>query len=248
MLRRFIQLNISASRAFDKLLPDYFSIDGNRDFVDNFALRHINNGSTVVDVGGGKSPFLTLEKKSELQVTVIGIDISEEELNQAPSGAYDSIICADIGKVKGGGDADIVICQAVLEHVMDTGAAIKAIASCLKSGGTALIFVPSRNALYAKLNLLLPEEFKKRLLYWVYPNSRRNQGFTSYYDRCTPKQFKAMAKTAGLEVIDARYYFVSSYFSFLFPIYVAWRSWMVAFKLIAGEEAAETFSFALRKT
>ncbi len=247
MLRRFIQLNISASKAFDRLLPAYFSVDGNRDFVENFAFRYINKGTIVVDVGGGKSPFLSLEKKREFQVKVTGIDISEEELNQAPSGAYDSIVCADIGKVKGTGDADIVICQAVLEHVMDTEAGIKAIASCLKPGGTALIFVPSRNALYARLNLLLPEEFKKKLLYWVYPNSRRNQGFTSYYDRCTPKQFNAMTKAAGLEVIEARYYFISSYFSFLFPIYVAWRLWMVAFKLIIGEQAAETFSLALRK-
>lgn len=247
MLRNFIQLNISASKAFDKLLPALFSVDGNRDFVDNFAPIYIAPGSRVVDVGGGKNPFLSLDKKKELRANVTGVDISKEELLQASDGLYDNIICADISKTKYVDNADVCICQAVLEHVLDTEAGIKAIANFLKPGGIALIFVPSRNAIYANLNLLLPETFKKRLLYWVYPNSRRNQGFPSYYDRCTPKHFREMAKMAGLEVVEARYYFVSSYFSFLFPVYIIWRFWIVLFRLMAGEQAAETFSFAFRK-
>jgi len=62
----------------------------------------------------------------------------------------------------GQGDADLIICQALLEHVKNVDQAFAAIASILKPGGLALIFVPSRNALYARLNLLLPQDLKRK--------------------------------------------------------------------------------------
>ena len=35
------------------------------------------------------------------------------------------MICADITRFKGGGDADLIICQAVLEHVKDVEGAFR---------------------------------------------------------------------------------------------------------------------------
>ena len=96
---------------------------------------------------------------------MVGLDIDGKELSAAPDGLYDRTAAADITKYRGQGDADLVICQALLEHVHDTGRALEAIASILKPGGRALIFVPSRNAVYARLNLLLPENLKRRILF-----------------------------------------------------------------------------------
>jgi hypothetical protein len=50
-----------------------------------------------------------------------------------------------------------------------------------------------------------------------------------------------------LKVLEVKPYFMSSYFSFLFPLYVAWRLWMLFFRYVRGEQAAETFSMALMK-
>lgn len=196
---------------------------------------------------GGKSPFIRLENKSLLDLYVIGIDISQSELNAAPTGAYNESICADIAKVNGCGDGDLVICQAVLEHVKNTEDAFRAIASLLKVGGIALIFVPSRNAVFARLNLLLPQKIKEKILYGVYPTTRSTQGFPSYYRKCTPNDFLRLAKLNNLEEMEARYYYISSYFSFLFPLYMVWRIWICLFRLIRGHQAAETFSMALVK-
>jgi hypothetical protein len=45
-----------------------------------------------------------------------------------------------------------------------------------------------------------------------------------------------------------RCYYRSSYFSFFFPAYLAWRAWLLLFHTLAGEQAAETFTVVLQKT
>ena len=84
--------------------------------------------------------------KERLGLRGTGLDIDADELARAPAGTYDETICADITEYEGKGQADLVICQAVLEHVANTEQALRSIASCLKRGGVALLFVPSRNA------------------------------------------------------------------------------------------------------
>ncbi len=248
LLRTFVDINMRLSKWFDqRFLPELFIKDGNRDFISEMAPSYLCQGMKIYDVGGGKQPFVDVEKKQSLQLTVVGIDISQSELDRAPIGSYDETICADIAKVHGLGDGDIVICQAVLEHVQDTEGAMRAIASLLKPGGKALIFVPSRNAVFARLNIIMPEQIKQKILYNVYPHTRSTQGFPSFYHRCTPNDFIVMAKRNGLTEYESRYYFISSYFSFLFPIYVIWRIWIVVFKFFAGNQAAETFSMVFVK-
>jgi 2-polyprenyl-3-methyl-5-hydroxy-6-metoxy-1,4-benzoquinol methylase len=140
-----------------------------------------------------------------------------------------------------------VICCTLLEHVEDTGAAIRTIASLLKKDGLALVFIPSRKALFARLNLLLPEALKRRILFGIFPEKSRAQGFPSFYDSCSPKEITQICVTHGLTVVDAKYYFTSSYFSFFVPLYVIWRLWLITARWWNGNDAAETFSFALRR-
>lgn len=246
--RAFLNLNIRLSKWFDQtFLPPSLLKDGNRDFVVDFGQKYLASDQKIYDVGGGKQPFIDARRKAALRLNVVGIDISEQELSRAPVGAYDKTVCADIARHTGTGDGDIVICQAVLEHVRDTEGAIQSIASLLKPGGKALIFVPSRNAAFARLNLLLPQKVKQWILFAVYPTTRTAQGFPSFYARCTPAGMMALAKANNLRLEDARYYYISSYFSFFFPLYLFWRVWIVCFKLVAGHQAAETFSMALVK-
>ncbi len=107
--------------------------------------------------------------------------------------------------------------------------------------------MPSRNAVYARLNIVLPQSVKQRILYWLFPEMRKCQGFPAYYNNCTPAELKKLAIANGLVIIEERYYFTSSYFSFFFPLYIAWRLWVLFFHALAGEQAAETFCLALQK-
>ncbi len=247
VLRRFIDSQRRLSARLEDRLPERYRVDGNQDFIERVVPHFVRPGVTIYDVGGGKKPFLDPERKAQLGVRVVGLDIDEAELDRAPAGAYDSTICADVTRYQGQGDADIVICQALLEHVPDTDAAMSAIAGMLKPGGVALLFVPCRNAMFARLNLVLPEVVKRHLLFGLYPSARGRQGFPAWYDRCTPREMRAIARDHGLHVVALKVYFSSRYFSFLFPLHVAWRSWVMAFERLVGEQAAESFSLVLRK-
>ena len=247
-VQSFIARQGELCRTFDeRFIREPFRLDGNAHFIEEFAPRHLPAGAVVYDIGGGKQPLIPAAKKRALGLKVIGLDIDRQELARAPSGAYDQVICADIQTYRGVGDADMVICQAVLEHVRSQRAAMEGVFSALKPGGLAVVWIPCRNACYARMNLALPESLKTRILFTVFPKAEEAQGFPAYYDCCTPRQFRALiAEHQGL-IVDERYYFRSWYFSFFLPIYVLWRLWVQMFHFVAGEEACESFSLAFRK-
>lgn len=247
-VRSFIDFNRRCSHGFDAaVIPAKLRLDGNRDFIDNFAKKYLRPGMTVYDVGGGKQPYIDGETKRRLGLKVVGLDIDAGELSRAPSGLYDEVVCADITAFSGPGTADLLVCQALLEHVSDVGAAFRSIASILRPGGKAVIFVPSRNAVFARLNLMLPEAFKRRVLFTIFPQARVDAGFPSYYDQCTPREFRELIKNNGLREIEFCPYYQSAYFSFFLPAHVLWRCWTLLFRALKGDQAAETFCLAFDK-
>ena len=242
--RGFVDANVRASRRLDRLLPAVLRVDGNQDFKLDFVWSYLQRGQRIYDVGGGKQPFLTDDQKTRIGAVVIGLDISEEQLTQAPAASYDVTIAADIQHYRGSYDGDVVVCQALLEHVPDVRAALTSLRTLLKPGGILLLFVPCRNAPFARLNLLLPESVKRRLLFGLFPSTRQTQGFPSFYDSCTPSDLTAAAIARGLKPIAVRHYYISSYFSFFFPLYALWRLWTLLIASLGATNFCETFSMA----
>ncbi len=247
MFRWLINSQIWLSRKFDKVLPYKFRLDGNYDFQENMVPACLKENMVVYDVGAGKRPLLSSKVKNHLNLRVIGLDIEHEELEAAPPGSYDEKIEADIAGYRGLNDADLIICQALLEHVRDVESAFSALSSILKPGGLALIFVPNRNALYARINRIIPQSTKKTMLAVLYPKMQWKQGFKAYYNRCTPAEFKVLADQNNLVVINEYYYYNSIYFSFFFPLHLLWRLSVFIFYGIYKEQAAETFTLIVRK-
>ncbi len=245
--RKTIDTQINWSNKLDTLLPAFFRIGGNQTFIHDFVTPYLKPGALIYDVGGGKQPMIPVESKAGLGIAVVGVDIDEQELRSAPAGAYDETVCCDITQYRGKGDGDVVLCQALLEHLTNVAEALRAIDSILKPGGVALLFVPSSNAVYARLNLMLPERLKRAILFRVFPKTAKAQGFRAYYDRCTPREIKSVAAKFGLMTERLRLYYYSKYFAFLTPLYVLWRAWTLAFYVLDREQSAETFSIALRK-
>ena len=246
-IKAFIDSQVRLSRQFDKLLPDRYTIDGNYDYRATLVPKYLKNDLIIYDVGGGKNPYLDPERKEQLHATVIGVDVSLHELNQAPAGSYDEVICADIMTYRGKRDADIVLCQALLEHVKDVEKAFRSLSGILKPGGLAILFGPNRNSLYARLNRVLPQSIKSFALHAIFPTTSTNQGFPAYYNKCTPADFRKLSEQYNLSVVEERYYFISSYFSFFFPLYLVWRLWLLLLIAFRKERAAETFSMVLQK-
>jgi 2-polyprenyl-3-methyl-5-hydroxy-6-metoxy-1,4-benzoquinol methylase len=245
--RQLIASQMALSRAFDQLLPLSFRVDGSKDFKQRIVPDYLRPGLIIYDIGGGARPCVNLETKRHLGLRVTGVDIEEEELAKAPRGLYDRTIATDITTYTEQNAADLVVCKSTLEHVHDTEAALATMARLLKPGGTLLVFVPSRNALYARLNLLLPQEVKLKLLAAFMPDRVDHLGFPAMYDRCTPRKFRCFVAECGLQIRELRPYYISSYFSVLFPMYFLWRIWILTYRAIARENAAESFVLIARK-
>jgi 2-polyprenyl-6-hydroxyphenyl methylase/3-demethylubiquinone-9 3-methyltransferase len=246
-IKTVLDLNVRASRAFDRMLPSDMSVDGSRYFRDKFVRPIVRPGAAVCDVGSGRFPFFDVAEKKALGITVIGLDLHSSELEAAPPESYDQKIITDITCYSGSADADVVISHAVLEHVRDTRAALRAISTITRHGGSIALFVPSRNAAFARLNLILPDKIKQHLLKYLQPNQVAGGGWPAFYDMCTPKDFRLVAATLGLKVVEIRPFFMSTYFSVFFPLWVVWRLWLLCFRLLSGENSAETFCIHLLK-
>jgi 2-polyprenyl-6-hydroxyphenyl methylase/3-demethylubiquinone-9 3-methyltransferase len=248
LLRNFIDLNRRMSRRFDRLFPERYRIAGGNDFKKHIVPAHLVADLRVYDVGGGSRPLISPEEKSSLGICVVGLDLDGDETGRAPVGAYDETIVADISRFRGRGDADLVVCKCVLEHVQDSEGAIQGISTILRPGGIALLFMPCRNAVFARINLFLPERIKRWMLFKIYPNKAGgHDGFEAFYDRCTPKEMRRLAEGAGLRVRRVWLYHQASYFIFFVPLYAVWRLWTVASSAIAGEQGVETFALELEK-
>lgn len=248
MLRWFIKTNVAISERCDRFLPERFRLDGNRTFVTAMVPQLLTQNALVYDLGGGARPFVSLSEKRRLNLTVVGLDLEASELAKAPPGVYDEEIEADLTAFFGRGDADLVICQATLEHVRDGVGALRAIASCAKPGGLIAIFSPSRNAAFARLNRILPEKVKRWLLFKIYPEKGLgHDGFPAFYDKCLPSEVERIASQNGLTLVERRLFWKSSYFYAFVPAYFAWRIWLGISATVLGGDAAETYAYVFRR-
>lgn len=248
LFKFIIDANVKLSRSVDAMLPMFLRRDGNNTFIAEVLPRSVDFGDLVYDVGGGSRPFITVHDKNRLGLTVVGFDIDPAELGAAPLGLYDRTVVADLCDFEGVSEADVTICQATLEHVKDTSAAVRALASTIKPGGRIYIFAPSRNALFARLNRILPERLKRKLLFFFFPEKAKgHDGFKAYYDRCSPSEIEQLAVANDLVVEERFLFWTSSYFFVFTPAFLVWRVCQAVNYMILGTNAAETFIYVLRK-
>ncbi len=251
LLRQFIDLNRKLSKIFDKYcVPSHWRIDGLQDYRESIMPSLVAHAGVVHDVGGGKLPYLgTIIPKRRGQV-LIGFDIDEDELKQAPKGVYDSWVVGDIGSKRLGKPkrkADVVVCQVVLEHVQDNTLSIKNMVANTKSGGTITLFVPSRNALFARINTVLPQGMKENMLFGIFPEMRHAQGFPAYYHLCASSQMTQLLEDCSCEVIARKHYYQGHYFSFFLPLHVVWRLSQAISYLFLREDSADYFCLIATK-
>jgi len=220
--------------------------DGPVDFRDNVLPSLLAPGLRVLDVGGGKYPAISPQTKRELDLQVDGLDISEEELAQAPAGAYDSVIVGDIGRVHITGKYDLVFSRTLLEHVANTPAAIANLAGALLPNGVMAHVVPCRNAPFAILNRALGNRLGRSVLFAVFPEKKRNSGFRAYYRDCTPTRLSRLCRENGLHVVQVIPYYNSDYTSFFAPLYTIEMLRQVATCKLGLENFCEGFTILSR--
>lgn len=176
---------------------------------------------TVVDIGSGKAcPFAKLREPG-LNTTIIGFDVSPEEMaenhevdEKFVGNAEDHLPFAD-SKV------DLVVSRSVLEHLRHVEPFVVESHRVLREGGYAIHVFPSKNAPFSVLNRLLPKTISSALLYTFLPWSKGIQGFPAYYDHCTAPEMEQLFERNGFEIVESRTnYYQADYFGFFVPFYL----------------------------
>lgn len=221
LIQRFVRWNKELSKGLDSFLGiPWVSI---REEEQRLIESLLPSPSMVVaDVGGGKKPYFPSRDPRIDQY--VGLDIDQNELDQAPSGSYDSIRAQDITRPDSDleGKFDLIICKNTLEHVADAEAAIAGLSQMLKPGGRCYLAAPCRLAPFAILNRWVPERLKRAMLFRFLPE-KAGDGFVARYDRCTPSEFRSIIKARNAIVFYEKRFFWSSYFSIFLPAYIVWR-------------------------
>jgi 2-polyprenyl-3-methyl-5-hydroxy-6-metoxy-1,4-benzoquinol methylase len=247
-VRRFIEWNRRVSRwersLVARVVPQC-AADGTVDFRDRILPDLLKPGMRILDVGGGKEPAISLSLKQRLGLHIVGLDISEAELAQAPIGSYDAVLVGDVATVSIPGTYDLIFSRAVLEHVADPRAAIRNLARSLAPGGTMAHYMPCRNAPFAVLNRWLGNQSARRLLFAIFPEKANGSGFRAYYRDCTPTRLARIGQEQGLNVGQITPYYNSDYTSFFAPVYTIETLRQALMGSLRLGDFAESFSIVL---
>lgn len=162
----------------------------------------LRDGMTVLDLGSGRNPTVVPEERPP-RTRYVGLDVSEEELLMAGSGAYDELVVADLATPVHAlvGTIDLAVSWQVFEHVKPLDRALDNLHAYLKPGGTLISLFSGRWSAFGIANRLLPSPVGSRLV----ERSMRRRGtnhpvFPAFYDRCSERGLRQM--TAGWKEVE----------------------------------------------
>jgi len=114
-------------------------------------------GCRILDVGAGRTPFLSPDKRPA-GCTYVGLDVSRSELESSAPGSYDEFVvgsvCQAIEQLEG--QFDVVISWQLLEHVKPLDDALANIRSYLRPGGQFLGQLSGAFSYFALAGRVLP--------------------------------------------------------------------------------------------
>lgn len=219
--RRFVRANVHLSQATSRALR----LPTDKTFWQTFErrvdeqIRALPDGSTVIDVGGGRRCVYYHALRPE--ISLVAVDISEEEL--ALNEHARQTIVADVSHELPlpRGSVDLVVSRAVLEHVSDVPAAARNIAGVVKPGGRTLHFLPGRYSLFAIAARIMPFKLLLRLLHIALPETADQVEFEVHYDRGTPRGIAKAFRDAGFREVSVEVTWAQpGYFEPVYPAFL----------------------------
>jgi len=219
---KFFEWNIRISDWIESRLPHSFNfslLERHRRRVVELCNRRPDQ--TLLDVGGGRACTYVRYFSPDRTVTIVALDIDEDELQANEHTNLLAVADATIALPIRSEAIDIVITSSVLEHLKAVQPFLAETYRVLRPGGFMVNVFPCRYAPFSILNRVIPEKLARSLLYYFYPQWKETCGFKAYYDKC---YYSAMTKAmtdAGFVVSDVTIrYYQSIYYKFFVPFYL----------------------------
>ena len=166
----------------------------------------------VLEIGGGRWPFLTPPETEAARAAYTVNDIDEGELAAAPA-EFEKAQFDVAGALDPSfhGRYDFIFSRMVMEHVPDAARAWSNMFALLAPGGVALAFHPTLYAPAFVINWLAPEALTGPVLRFFFPERGRvaTRKFPARYDLCTaaPTVVEPVLRRAGFrEILSAPFW------------------------------------------
>lgn len=234
MIREIINTNQKISNYFRKWRLHKFDIYA---YYKDAVHKRMRTDQIIVDIGGGKKSPIAEFKNEYNNLTLIAVDISDDELEFNTN--VDQKIIADVTKEIPLPDesVDMIISSSVLEHLRGQEKFIQNASRLLKPNGESYFIhvFPSKFALFALINQIIPHGVSRRLVTAVFPKRKSTGVFPAHYEKCYYSGMKKVLIKNGfrLEHIQCCYY-QSGYFSACFPVFllsILWDNICFVFKI-----------------
>jgi len=195
----------------------------------NSVQSHLSSGTRILDVGSGRNPRIS-KMDRPAGTNYVGLDLSLDELQKAPSGSYDEIIQADVVTHLHSmeGNFDMILSWMVLEHVKPLSIALENIRSYLRPRGVLVTQLSGTFSGFGVINKLVPQKvgiWAMRILLARAPETV----FPAYYDHCYYSALiRFMSPWSEFKVIPL--YRGAGYFGFsplLQGLYLKYEDWVI---------------------
>jgi SAM-dependent methyltransferase len=176
----------------------------------SLALRDVAAPACILDLGCGDGTAAGLAARHNPGHRMIGLDWSAGSLRQARRLGLTAVRAGiDVALPVASGAADVVIMSELIEHLVDTDAALEEVHRVLKPGGSLLLSTPNLAAWYNRglVALGVQPVFSEVSLYGVY--GRPGQvvaGHLHLFTRRALVQFLAARGFGSVRVTGARYH------------------------------------------
>ena len=175
----------------------------------SLALRDVAAPACVLDVGCGDGTAAGLAAQQNPGHRMIGLDWSASSLRQARRLGLTAVQAGIDGVPVASGAVDVVIMSELIEHLVDTDAALDEVLRVLKPGGSLLLSTPNLAAWYNRGLVALGVQpiFSEVSLRGVY--GRPGQvvaGHLHLFTRRALVQFLAARGFGSVRVTGARYH------------------------------------------
>lgn len=170
----------------------------------NQELALLKHGSVIVEIGGGANPYLSKEQVLNFRYKVFDIDANE--LAKANGNHFEKI-CADITTKNLDLKCDLIISNMLLEHIPNPKEFHKACYKILKNNGKAIHFFATKYSPSSVVNLILPEQWSRQLLYAIQKRKWDTEGkFPAYYRWCIGPTKRQINKFLSKGFVVEKYY------------------------------------------
>jgi SAM-dependent methyltransferase len=198
-----------------------------RDEFERRVNSHLHRGVRILDLGSGANPVLPIAQRPQHSY-YLGLDISQRELEKAPSGSYDQWRVADATRLVGDleNDFDLIVSLQVLEHVKPLGHAIENCRRYLRPGGVFVALFSGSRSAFGLINRVVPQALGLAAMKHLLGRDHETV-FPSYYDgtRYDPlrRYFENWQSTEIVPLFRG-----AGYFSFSRPLqraYLLYENW-----------------------